>query len=52
MRRALLALIVGLVAAVWALAQLKTADEFHALAQHMLGKETNEEVQEEWRRVS
>jgi len=39
-------------AAVWALAQLKTAEEFSALAQRALGEEMNEEVQEEWRRVS
>ena len=39
-------------AAVWALSQLKTADEFSALAQCALDTETNEEVKEEWRRVS
>jgi epoxyqueuosine reductase len=39
-------------AAVWALSQLKTAEEFSALAKHAVGKENNEEVQEEWRRVS
>jgi epoxyqueuosine reductase len=39
-------------AAVWALSQLRTAEEFSALAKHAVGKENNEEVQEEWRRVS
>src|SRR5205814_8150737 len=39
-------------AAVWALEQLKTADEFNALARHAIGSETDEEVQNEWRRAS
>jgi epoxyqueuosine reductase len=39
-------------AAVWALSQLRTTEEFSALAKHAAGKENNEEVQEEWRRVS
>jgi epoxyqueuosine reductase len=39
-------------AAVWALSQLKTADEFNSLAQHAIGKETSEEVKAEWRRAS
>jgi epoxyqueuosine reductase len=39
-------------AAVWALSQLKTADEFNALAERAIEKETNEEVQHEWRHVS
>jgi epoxyqueuosine reductase len=38
--------------AVWALSQLKTADEFNSLAQHAIGKETSEEVKAEWRRAS
>jgi epoxyqueuosine reductase len=38
-------------AAVWALSQLKTADEFNSLAQHAIGKEASEEVKAEWRRA-
>src|SRR4051812_41819843 len=38
-------------AAVWALSQLKTADEFNSLAQLAIGKEASEEVKVEWRRA-
>src|SRR5262249_52583844 len=39
-------------AAVWALAQLKTADEFSVLARNAIGKEKDEDVQNEWRQAS
>ncbi|MGQ0681217.1 tRNA epoxyqueuosine(34) reductase QueG [Bradyrhizobium sp.] len=39
-------------AAVWALGQLMTAEEFSASARNALGNETNEDVQAEWRNAS
>ena len=39
-------------AAVWALAQLKTAEEFSALARNAINNEQNEDVRNEWRDAS